>query len=84
MVNGINVNLSDLHQDESIALFSESNSRFIISISPNNKKVFEEVFQDIEFYEIGSVNSSNKLKINGIEILREKLTHSFKKTLDGV
>ena len=46
---GINVNLSDLHQDESVALFSESNSRFIISISPNNKKVFEEVFQDIEF-----------------------------------
>ena len=45
---------------------------------------FEEVFKNIEFYEIGSVNSSNKLKINGIEILREKLTHSFKKTLDGV
>ena len=52
--------------------------------SADKKKVFEEVFKDIEFYEIGSVNSSNKLKINGIEILREKLTHSFKKTLDGV
>jgi len=81
---GVNVKLSDLHQDESVALFSESNSRFIISISPNNKKVFEEVFKDIEFYEIGLVNSSNKLKINSIEILIEKLTESFKKTLDRV
>ncbi len=43
-------------------LFSESHSRFVVSIRPENKVKFEELFGE-EFKFIGKVNSNKKMKI---------------------
>ncbi len=45
------------------ALFSESHSRFIVSINPKDKERFEEILTEDAFY-LGKVTSNNKLTIN--------------------
>ncbi|MDA3812771.1 MAG: AIR synthase-related protein [Candidatus Cloacimonetes bacterium] len=46
-----------------VALFSESHSRFIVSVNLDNKKKFEEILTKDAFY-LGKVTSDNKLLIN--------------------
>jgi phosphoribosylformylglycinamidine synthase len=70
-------------------LFSESNSRFIFSAAPENRKKLENIFKDIPHACIGKVTGAKKLAIRGADGRRivfiglDKLRKAFKKTLYG-
>jgi len=62
-------------------LFSESQSRFIVTIDPKRKEEFEELFKGITHYEIGQVRSDKKFIIKGmIDTDIETLEKNYKKT----
>jgi len=48
-------------------LFSESNSRFIVEVSQQNKKSFEKILKDNKFSEIGTVTKKKELVIRGLD-----------------
>lgn len=76
---GLDINLSDLPVDESrgqllneTLLFSESAGRFIVTIAPENKAVFEKLFKGMASGCIGVVaDHHDHLKIFGLE--KEKI-----------
>ena len=47
-------------------LFSESNSRFVVEIAPENKDKFEKTLQGVSFANIGTTNDSGKLEVFGL------------------
>ena len=47
-------------------LYSESPSRFIVTIAPENKERFEEVFKDLPFSCIGTVIQDKKFVVRGL------------------
>ena len=81
---GADINLSKIHSDFITALFSESNSRFLVSISPENKEKFMTLFKKINIYEIGVVNSSDTINFQEFNININELRDSYKKTLHGI
>ncbi len=81
---GADINLSKIHSDFTTALFSESNSRFLVSISPENKEKFMTLFKKINVYEIGVVNSSDTINFQEFNININELRDSYKKTLHGI
>ena len=48
-------------------LFSESNSRFLVEVSPENKDAFEKTMSGIDFGLIGEVTESKTLTVSGID-----------------
>jgi phosphoribosylformylglycinamidine synthase len=56
------------------ALFSESPSRFVVSVSPKNQKKFEDKMAGNDFAAVGAVGINNRLSINGL---------SGKRVVDG-
>jgi phosphoribosylformylglycinamidine synthase len=48
-------------------LFSESNTRFIVEVAPEDKAQFEETMQGISFGQMGVVTSSPRLEIHGLD-----------------
>jgi phosphoribosylformylglycinamidine (FGAM) synthase-like enzyme len=70
------------------ALFSESNSRFLIEIAEADKKDFETLMKGNNCALVGKVTKEPKLLIAGldgkntIDASLEKLRHSWKKTLN--
>jgi phosphoribosylformylglycinamidine synthase len=68
-------------------LFSESNSRFLVEIEPENQKKFESMLKGSVFGHIGSVCSTKRLKIFGvnnglvIDASLSSLKESWQKTL---
>ena len=77
-----------LNDDE--LLFSESNSRFIVTVAPEDAAVFEEYFAGVPFAQIGTVTADKKLTVRGIRGATridagiETLRKPFKKTLYGI
>jgi phosphoribosylformylglycinamidine synthase len=55
---------SDLHRDDFV-LFSESNSRFLIEVSPKAKGRFETLVEGIVHAEVGKVLKSRRLPVVG-------------------
>ncbi|MBN1784050.1 MAG: phosphoribosylformylglycinamidine synthase, partial [Alphaproteobacteria bacterium] len=53
-------------QRDDIILFSESNSRFIVEIKPENQKKFEKLLKDMDAGLIGSVQEDGRLSIQGL------------------
>jgi len=49
------------------ALFSESASRFVVTIDPKNKEKFEKALEGIVFAEIGNVAAVDMFKIIGLD-----------------
>ncbi len=47
-------------------LFSESNSRFLVEVAPENRDKFEEIMSGVSFAAIGQVIDSNVLEIYGL------------------
>lgn len=86
---GLHIDLSKvattLERNDEI-LFSESQSRFLVTVAPQNKEAFEKLFQDQPIAQIGQVTDDQTLKITskqGQEILNltvEQLTTAYKKT----
>ncbi|KJV69115.1 phosphoribosylformylglycinamidine synthase subunit PurL [Candidatus Neoehrlichia procyonis] len=65
---------------ERIIMFSESQSRILVTINRNNKKQFEKIFQDVPHAVIGTVTSTKSLCITGLtSIAIDDLEVSYKK-----
>ena len=68
---GMQLNLGDLPRDASIAaddilLFSESNSRFVVSISPDKHEAFEAAMADIPIGCIGTIVDATDFVVKGL------------------
>ena len=71
------------------ALFSETNCRFIATVSAVNKEAFEAMLGDVAFAEVGKVTADEVLKIKTLEgetleIAVNDLRKSYKSTLDHI
>ena len=89
---GIEVDISKVPKEKSLQridkiLFSESVGRFLVTVAPKNKKVFEKILSKTDFAQIGSVKKrgenflirdSKKASIISIPI--KSLKNSFDKT----
>ena len=68
-------------------LFSESNSRFIATVSPCNRAAFEAALAGCIFACVGKVTSDGKVKFtgaDGCEVAVDTLVKSYKSTLAGI
>lgn len=70
-------------------LFSESHSRFVVSIDPKNKLEFESIFNN-RFTFLGAVTNNSKLEINNysnetiISVETELLLNTWRNSLNGL
>jgi len=69
---GMTVNLKNVPLGEPIyrddfILFSESNSRFLVEVAPENKKEFEKLMSGVDFAHIGRVTGDKKLEVVGLK-----------------
>ena len=83
---GADVELPSLgNLDAATALFSESNSRFIVSCAPEKTAELETLFAGLPIAKIGTVVAEKKLSIQGaVEVSLEALVQPFKATLHGI
>ena len=83
---GASVDLSSLGGfDAATQLFSESNSRFIVSVAPEKAAELEALFSGLPVTKIGEVIADKTLKIAGsIDVELDALEKPFKETLLGV
>jgi len=82
---GADVDLSGLGVDSATALFSESNSRFIVSVAPDKAAELEALFSGLPVAKVGAVVEEKKLSINGaLDVELDALAKPFKSTLHGV
>ncbi len=82
---GADVDLSGLNLDADVALFSESNSRFVVSVAPEKAAELETVFAGLPVQKIGSATDTKKLAVKGaIDVEIAALVMPFKETLYGV
>ena len=69
---GLDIDLKKVSVKENLErndkiLYSESQSRFVVTISPENKKRFEEILGKNIYKEIGQIREDEILRIKGIE-----------------
>ncbi len=60
------VTREDLERNDLI-LFSESNSRFLVEVTPRKRNEFEKMMDDVPISLIGKVNSKNEFIVKGID-----------------
>ena len=76
--------------DDDAKLFSESNSRFVITCAQGRESVLEAVFRDLPLARVGSVTAEKRILIAGasgrrlVDIDIDALRRAFKETLYGV
>ncbi|MCH2176399.1 MAG: AIR synthase-related protein [Lentisphaeria bacterium] len=65
---GLEIDLDKIPQESGLSiselLYSESNSRFIATIAPENKEKFESLLAGIAFAEVGTVTSEKDVKLS--------------------
>lgn len=86
---GLHIDLSKiattLERNDEI-LFSESQSRFLVTVAPENQQAFEQLFAGLPYYQIGQVSDDQTLKISGkqgqeiLNLTVEQLTNAYRKT----
>jgi phosphoribosylformylglycinamidine synthase len=90
---GLDIDLDNVPASEACSsaekLFSESNSRFIMTVAPENAEKVEKLLSDVPFAKVGEVTTEKTLDItsNGTKIIEvgiEDLAESYKKTLDQI
>jgi phosphoribosylformylglycinamidine synthase len=91
---GAEIDLSLLICEEPLSddakLFSESNSRFVVSCAPENEPLFESCFGNLPHARVGTVLAEPRLRIQGnggrklVDIGIDALRRAFKETLYGV
>ena len=62
-VNLKNVPLAESMERDDFILFSESNTRFLVEVAPEDKKDFENALAGVDFAEIGRVTKDKKLEV---------------------
>ena len=70
-------------------LFSESNSRFVATVSPADREAFEKILGNIPFACVGTVDDSDEIKfVNTSEgtcsVKLDALIKNYKGTLDQI
>ena len=84
------VPLGELIDRDDYILFSESNSRFLVEVAPENKDEFDKIMSDTTYDVIGEVTGSEVLEIhdiNGRKVVTaqlNKLKEAWQKPLKGV
>ena len=82
---GADVDLSGVSEDAATALFSESNSRFIVTVASEKSTELEALFAGLPVARIGTVVEEKKLSVKGsVSIDLQDLVQPFKATLYGV
>ncbi|MBN1644318.1 MAG: phosphoribosylformylglycinamidine synthase, partial [Dehalococcoidales bacterium] len=66
-VNLKSVPLSEKIDRDDFILFSESNSRFIVEVAPENKAEFEKILKGVSIGEIGKVKAADKFVVYGLD-----------------
>ncbi|MFH1998570.1 MAG: phosphoribosylformylglycinamidine synthase subunit PurS, partial [Planctomycetota bacterium] len=56
----------DAVRDDATALFSETNSRFIVTVNPSRVGEFESLLKGVDFARVGSVTPDGRLHISGL------------------
>ena len=85
---GMDLDLASLGQDSAtIALFSESQSRFIISCAPEDASAFQDALLGTACYPIGEVTPDNRFVVRHdgsgvIDTTIDELKDAWKRTLD--
>jgi len=68
---GMEIDLNDLPVEDvdrnDVALFSESAGRFIVTVAPKDKSVFEKIFQPLPFACIGNITDSPDVNVKGVD-----------------
>jgi phosphoribosylformylglycinamidine (FGAM) synthase-like enzyme len=67
---GMKLDLTDVPLGEAMErndfiLFSESNSRFIVEVAPEDIKKFDKIMKDVDCAILGKVTKDNRFKVNG-------------------
>jgi phosphoribosylformylglycinamidine synthase len=76
--------------DDDAKLFSESNSRFVVTCAPDKEAALESLFRGLPCARVGRVMAEKRVCITGeggrrlVDIDIEALRRVFKETLDGV
>jgi len=87
---GAEIDLSECagieHVEDDIALFSESNGRFVVTVAASDEDAFQERFADLECGRVGSVTEQTRLLIrrgdaNLIDESLEAMRQRFKEGL---
>ena len=66
-------------------LFSESNSRFVVTCAPEKAVELEKLLRGLPCEKVGVVTQERILKIGGVvEVNIEDLRNAFRKTLYGI
>jgi phosphoribosylformylglycinamidine synthase len=89
---GVDIDLSKIPMDGKLSvnkqLFSESNSRFIMTVSPENVEKVDALLSGIPFAKVGTVTEANIMNIQSGEesasIAIDELVAGYKDTLDGI
>ncbi len=89
---GMDIDLAKIPAEAELSdielLFSESNSRFVITCRPEKAAELEQALAGFDFARIGTVTAEPVLKLNGktesVSIELDQLVDSYKKTLAGV
>ncbi len=66
-VNLKDVPLGEAMERDDFILFSESNSRFLVEVPPENRKEFEKIMNGSDFASIGKVTDGDTLEIHGLD-----------------
>jgi len=81
---------SDETLDDDARLFSESNSRFVISCAPGDAAELEALLRGLPLARVGTVTASGRLRVAGsggrlvVDVETEALRRAFKETLYGI
>jgi len=76
--------------DDDARLFSESNSRFVVTCAPREQPELESMFQGLPFARVGTVTAEKRVSIAGaggrkiVDVDISALRRAFKETLYGV
>jgi phosphoribosylformylglycinamidine synthase len=75
---------------EDFLLFSQSNSRFVVTISPEKKEEFEATMNGTVYSQVGVVTDNNKLRFRGfdgkemVNLRSDKAKSAWKSTLEAL
>jgi phosphoribosylformylglycinamidine synthase len=75
---------------EDFLLFSQSNSRFVVTVSPENKEEFEATMNGTVYSQVGMVTDNNKLRFRGfdgkemVDLRADKAKSAWKSTLEAL
>jgi phosphoribosylformylglycinamidine synthase len=89
---GLSINLDAIPADDSLSphelLFSESNSRFILTAAQEDAEKIEKILDGIPFSKVGKVTDNGELTLKSrdfhLNLLVDELARRYKTPLDGV